>query len=350
MNYINYIVVFIIAFISSLLLTLIAEKIVIRIGLIIHPRERDVHEESTPTLGGLAIFAAFMLSLFVIIYFFGLRITHIKGIFIGSCIIILFGILDDLFEVKPWVKFIGQVIAVTVLIIFGVKIGMIRNPFDGMIVLGWIGIIITYLWVAGLSNAVNYLDGLDGLAAGVTAIATLALFFFALITLKTESGVLTERIEAATLSIALCGASLGFLPRNFNPAKIFMGDTGALFLGFILGIITIQGALKSFAALTFLVPIIILAIPIFDATFVSFRRVKNKASPARPDMGHIHHRLLNRGYNQRQTVIILYLWSIVLCIIAFVMNFTNLIFALIAFILLAGITAVIIRKLKFFQI
>ncbi|MGB9809607.1 MAG: MraY family glycosyltransferase, partial [Caldanaerobacter sp.] len=186
---------------------------------------------------------------------------------------------------------------------------------DGVIYLkSWMAISLTLLWVVGVTNTINLIDGLDGLAAGIAFISSTSLFIISL---------LNGRYATAIISIAIAGASLGFLPYNFNPAKIFMGDTGAMFLGFLLSAISIQGAIKSATAIAIVVPVLVLGVPIFDTLFAIIRRILNKKPIMEADRGHLHHRLLDKGLNQRQVVFILYGVSLILGVSAILISFTS---------------------------
>lgn len=293
-----------IAFGLSLIFTPIIKKFASYIGAIDIPKDkRRVHLKPIPLLGGLAIYLSFMLT--VIIKAGNISLAE-TGILLGSTIIVIGGFLDDKFDLKPWQKLLFQSAATVCLILFGVKIQLITNPlFDSQqyINIGMLGIPLTFFWIIGITNAINLIDGLDGLAAGVAFIASATLFFVC---------ILNYRTDAAYLTAILCGSILGFLPYNFNPAQIFMGDTGAQLLGFLLASISIEGAIKSAAAFAIAVPILALGLPIYDTLFAMIRRKLNGKPIMQADRGHLHHRLLDMGLTQRQTVIIMYLISAVL--------------------------------------
>ena len=202
-----------------------------------------------------------------------------------------------------------EILAAAVLIVGGTKISFFTNPFYGtnlVINLDWLAVPITVFWVVGITNTINLIDGIDGLAAGISAIASISLMFVAH---------RLQHEEMAVLAAILAGGCLGFLPYNFNPAKIFMGDTGALFLGFTLSYLAIEGVMKSVAMITILIPVLILGVPVFDTTFAMIRRKLSGKSISEADKGHLHHRLLRHGFNQKQTVLALYGVSIVFGII-----------------------------------
>ncbi len=213
------------------------------------------------------------------------------------------GIIDDMKEINAKTKLVFQILGAIVLIIGNVKIDFITNPFlrgDSLLYLKGFSIPLTIIWVVGITNAFNLIDGLDGLTAGVASISSLSLLFVAS---------QFDYSSIMIISAIVAGSCLGFLPYNFSPAKIFMGDTGALFLGFMLSTISIEGVMKSTAAIAIIIPIIILGIPIFDTTFAIFRRLLNGKSIMEADNGHLHHQLLQKGYTQKQTVLIFYLIS-----------------------------------------
>lgn len=304
------------------LVTPLVEKLAMRLGAVDHPNERKVHRNPVPNLGGLAIFLSFaaaLLSQGIWQSFSSVEpilnpTRWFLGIFLGGIFILFLGLVDDFTELSPFIKFIGQLAAAVILVRFGVRIEFVGLPFSkGIIFLGSLGIFLTILWVVALINIVNFIDGLDGLAAGVSGIALLTLAFTAY---------QTGRLEAVLICLALAGASFGFLRHNFNPARIFMGDSGSQFLGFILGAITVQGMMKSVAAVALLVPLVVMGVPLFDGIFAIFRRFREGKPVTQADRGHIHHRLLDRGFSHRQTVILIYLWSILLSLVALSLIFT----------------------------
>ncbi len=273
--------------------------------------ERRVHKKPIPLIGGLAIFYGFVISVLC----FAVIEREILGILIGSVIIVTVGVIDDMRNLNAKVKLLFQIIATAIVIYFGIDIQYVANPFATWfgpmyINLGLWSIPITMIWIIGITNAVNLIDGLDGLAVGVSSIASVALLSLTLI---------SQNLNAAIVTAALAGAGFGFLPYNFNPAKIFMGDTGSTFLGFVLACISIQGIMKMYALVSFAVPILILGLPIFDTLFAILRRLLTGRSIMSPDRGHLHHRLLDMGFSQKQTVAILYTLTSLLCLTAVVM-------------------------------
>ena len=281
-----------------------------KIGAIDVPKDsRRMHKVPLPRVGGLAIFLGFIISVLI----FAQIDNQTKSIFIGAVIIVLLGVVDDITPLKPLIKLAGQIVAALIPVLNGVVIERLTDPFSksgGVINMGVLAIPITIIWIVGMSNAVNFIDGLDGLAVGVSSIAAISMFAIAAIV--SESYI-------AIIAAALAGACFGFMPYNINPAKIIMGDTGSLFLGYILAVLSIQGLFKVYAIISFAVPFIVLALPIVDTIFAIVRRIARKQSPMTADKGHVHHRLIRMGFNQKQSVAILYVLSIILGLSAVVL-------------------------------
>lgn len=268
--------------------------------------ERRMHTKPTPRIGGLAIFGGFSISTLV----FGTYSPALGAVLVGGIMMIIMGILDDVYRLKAWMKLIVQAAAAGVAVLFGVVIDHI-TLFGCLVEFGVLSIPITIFWIVGLTNAINLLDGLDGLACGVSCISSVTMLVVALI--------LSEGNIAVVLA-ALVGACIGFLPYNTNPAKIFMGDTGALLLGFALSTISVSAMFKFYAIITFVVPMLAMALPLFDTLFAIIRRLLKGQSPMTPDRGHLHHRLIDMGLSQKQAVAILYCLSAVLGLTAVVIN------------------------------
>lgn len=310
----NYIIPFFVAVVTSLIMTPLVRRLAFKIGAIDVPKdERRVHNKPMPLIGGLAIYIAVILSALIFLPID----KSLISIVIGGTIILVSGIIDDIKGLSPKLKLLFQIGSGVILILGDVKIDFITNPFSSnniLLDLKWLSIPITLFWVVGITNTLNLIDGLDGLSAGVAMISSFSLMFVA--GKFHNTGIII-------LSAIVGGACLGFLPYNFNPAKIFMGDTGALFLGFILAAISIEGVMKSVATIAIVVPILILGVPIFDTTFAIFRRLLSGQSIMSADKGHLHHRLLNRGYSQRKTVLILYGISAVFGIFAVIIAKAN---------------------------
>ena len=279
-----------------------------RVGAMDVPKDgRRVHDHPIPRMGGLAIFLGFVLS---VLLFVDLD-SQVLGLLLGAGIIAAMGAVDDIVSLKPWVKLLGQFFAAFAAIRSGIVFDTISNPNifsqDTFIQIGWLSIPLTILWIVGCTNAVNLIDGLDGLAVGVSCISSVTMLMVSLF------------VSSPTVSIilvALVGACIGFMPYNLNPAKIFMGDVGSQFLGFVLSTVSIMGLFKLHAIITFLVPLLALAVPLVDTIFAFFRRIFHGQSPFQADRGHLHHRLLAMGMDQKQAVAVIYGISAVLGLVA----------------------------------
>lgn len=293
-------------------LTPLAKSFAIRIGAVDKPNERKVHAVSMPRMGGLAIYGAYSICYILIVYFTEAVATNVGyAILIGGGIIVLTGALDDVFDLSPLQKIAGQLIGAGVAIYFGLVIDEITLPFlDNPIVLGWFGIPLTVLWIVGVTNAVNLIDGLDGLASGVSGIAAFALFF---VSLSIGNPML------ALMSITLVGTIIGFLAFNFYPARIFMGDSGSLFLGFFLSTISLL-ELKEATLVSFIIPLFLLAVPISDTLYAIIRRKLNHQSISSADKNHLHHRLLVLGLSHRQSVLLIYGISSLFALLAVILT------------------------------
>ena len=270
---------------------------------------RRMHKKPIPRWGGTAIYLGFVVS---VACFTPVIDSQLVGILLGSLIMVALGILDDKYALSALVKLGGQCVAAVVVILFGTRI----NAFNGLLAhLGnpqltlWFSAIVTFVWIIVVTNAINLIDGLDGLAASISGISALALVFISII---------TGKYDMAIIFVAVAGACFGFLPFNSYPAKIFMGDSGALFLGYILSTLSIRTFLNGYSVMTFIVPIIVLALPIFDTSFAIIRRVYRRKGIMSADRGHLHHRLVDLGFSQRETVRLMTAFSALLSITAIV--------------------------------
>ena len=287
----------IMAFGIAYLLTPLVKNLALKVGAVADPVARSVHTKPTPHLGGLALYLSFALTVFIASGWPDAQTLRILGC---GLLVVAFGATDDFRNLSPRTKLIGQVLMAGLLVGLGVRIHFITNPFgEGVLFLGDWSYPLSVLWVVAVMNVINLADGLDGLAAGICTIAALAALFVA-----TRMGFEIVII----LTAALAGSALGFLPHNFNPAKIFMGDAGAMFLGFALAAVSMQGALKQTTAVALLVPVVALGLPITDTALAIFRRLKARQPVGQADKGHIHHRLLALGFSQRQAV--LAMWAV----------------------------------------
>jgi UDP-GlcNAc:undecaprenyl-phosphate/decaprenyl-phosphate GlcNAc-1-phosphate transferase len=299
------------SFITVIIVTPFVIKLAIKIGATDKPNDRKVHEKIMPRLGGLAIFIGVMAGFYVS----GLYKEHVTAITIGAVVIIAIGIMDDMMELSAKTKLLGQILAAATVVASGLKIDFLFIPFMGVFDLGWWTYPITILWIVGITNAINLIDGLDGLAAGTSFIVISTIAFMA--------GTAGKELILG-LAVIMMGSILGFLFYNFHPAKIFMGDTGALFLGYGIAILSLLGLFKSVTLFSFIVPIIILGVPVFDTTFAIIRRIVNKRPISSPDKSHLHHRLLALGLSHRNTVLAIYGLGIVFSVSAVMFSRTTL--------------------------
>lgn len=305
MTLLNYtvlcIIAFVLSFFISFFMTPTAKKFAFKVGAVAKPRKRDMHKKPIPRMGGIAIVSGFMFTLFVTLPFMpgALNFKQIAGITIGSGLIFLLGLFDDIYELSAKLKLFVQILAAAVVAFSGVRVEALNIPFfaNSQLILNALSIPFTIVWIIGITNAVNFIDGLDGLAAGISSIASLCLMLLS---------IYTGYPLAVLLTATLAGSCLGFLPYNFNPASIFMGDTGSTFLGFTLGVTSILGLLKSYTLVTIIIAVLVLGLPIFDTTFAVIRRLLAGRSIMSPDRGHLHHRLVDKGYSQKRAVFTLY--------------------------------------------
>ncbi len=253
---------------------------------------RRMHTKPIPRIGGLAIYLSFLITTLLFCDISKQLVT----VWVGGAVLVVLGTLDDIYRLNAWLKFVIQIAAALFAVWNGCVIDHI-NLCGVYIHLGYFSIPLTVLWIAGLTNAINFIDGLDGLACGVSAISSFSLMIVVLLN--------GDIVNTVVFGI-LFGSCLGFLPFNLNPARIFMGDTGALFLGYSLAVMSVSGVFKLHAVLAFIVPLIVLAIPIFDAFFAIIRRIAAGKSPFSADRGHLHHRLIDMGFTQKESVRLIY--------------------------------------------
>ena len=327
----NILITFILAFVVTFATTPFVKKLAFKIGAVDVPKDnRRMHKKPTARLGGLAIFLGFIIS---VLLFAKLDKTLI-GLLLGCSIIVILGIFDDIYALSAKFKLLIQIVAALCPILMGVRIDFVRVPSFiseyNYIGLGWWAVPITLIWIIAITNATNLLDGLDGLACGVSSISALTLLCIAII---------VGEPAVAFVTSALAGACFGFLPYNFNPAKLFMGDTGALFLGFVLATISVQGLFKGYAVISIAVPILVLGLPIFDTVAAILRRLKNHQPIMSPDRGHLHHRLIDAGFSQKRAVSIIYILCLILCILAVGLIATGAISLWVFVLVLLGFTA-----------
>ncbi len=274
--------------------TPLARVFAYKVGAVDVPKDdRRMHKKPIPRIGGLAIFAGFVVASLTFC-----RLTpSLVSVLLGGLVIVAVGVLDDIFRINAWIKFIVEIAVAFIPVANGLTIEFI-NLFGGYVTFGVFAIPVTVLWIVGLTNAINLIDGLDGLSCGVSAICSLSLMLC--------SALLIDNYALTLLAAVLAGSCIGFLPFNHNPAKIFMGDTGALFLGYTLSVLSIDGLFKTHTTLSFVIPLSIFGFPLCDTLFAFVRRIAHGQSPFTADRKHIHHRLIDIGFTQRQTVYILY--------------------------------------------
>jgi len=306
------ILAFVVAFVVAVALTPLTARLGRRVGAVDQPRERGLSEHPTPLLGGLAILAAVLVSSFLFLDPGAVHDEKIRGILLGSIIITLVGALDDRFDLPAPVKFIGQIIAATVPVLAGVEVTNITLPFIGAVELGAAGAPLTVIGIVFVINVVNFSDGVDGLAAGVCAISAVA---FSIIAFDLGRG------SAAVLAAIIAGAAAGFLVFNFHPAKVFMGDAGSNLLGLLLGCVAVEGAVKTQVVLALVFPLLVLAVPFLDTTFVVLKRLKAGRPVYVADQSHFHHRMNRIGFSQRKTVLYLYAWTMLVAGFAVALRF-----------------------------
>jgi UDP-GlcNAc:undecaprenyl-phosphate GlcNAc-1-phosphate transferase len=326
-----YIMAFAASFGVTLFLTPWSKKVSFKLKAVDRPKRRGLHKKPMPRLGGLAIFLGFMATMGVLAIFMAeLRTLQFAGFAVGALIIVGLGMLDDIYNVRASVKFIVQIGAALVVVFTGTRIDFIGWNLPE--ILDTFSIPITIIWIVGIVNAVNFVDGVDGLAAGVSSISAV---FLTILCIMTGSPL------AVVFAATLAGSSLGFLPRNFSPAEVFMGDTGATFIGYVLAVSSIIGVYKSYALLSVVIAGFALALPIMDTVYVTICRLLKRKSPMSADRGHFHHKLLDRGYSHKTTVVILYAVSIIAGVIAILIALENIQALLVGLVLLFVLFSII---------
>lgn len=294
----------------SCALTPVIKVLARKVGAMDVPKDgRRMHHVPIPRLGGLAIFISFMVSVLI----FCRDIPHqVQGVLLGATIIVVLGVLDDIMTLHALPKFGVQIVAAVVVTLYGCRI----EHVGGWQLPVWLSYAVTVIWIVAITNAVNFIDGLDGLASGISAISAGTMLVVALLLPASDP---TAQVCVLLLA-AIVGGCLGFIPYNFNPATIFMGDTGSNMLGFILASVSVFGLFKTYAVISFAVPFLVLGLPIFDLCFAVIRRVSKGQSPMHADRGHVHHRLIDMGFSQKQAVAISYMLSALLGLSAVVLT------------------------------
>ena len=316
--------------------TPVVKTLAFHVGAVDVPKDgRRMHDHPIPRMGGLAICLGFLFSMLIFVPL----TKSVQGMLLGSIMIAILGIFDDIYDLSAKLKLVVQIVAALVAVLSGNVIEVISNPnvfsSDLYWELGGLGIPVTVIWIVAITNAVNLIDGLDGLACGVSTISSMTMLIIAL---------LVSEANVAVMMAALAGACIGFLPYNLNPAKIFMGDTGSTFLGFILATVSVQGMFKVYTIISFVVPFLMLGLPIFDTCFAFIRRIAKGQSPMSPDRSHVHHRLIDMGFSQKQAVGILYVVSAVLGLSAVVLTTSGAVKAMML-LFAVGVAAVVAGKI-----
>ena len=350
----HYPLLFLVALLATLLATPLAKCIAQHLGAIDKPDERRINKVPIPRMGGIGIALGLVAAVAVqvagtkllgwptvFVPHMQLQGVDYKLLTVAVVIVFLTGAIDDVRNLKPRQKLLGQILAACVAAASGLVIGNVANPFTTeLIPIGWLAYPITVVYLVAFTNVINLIDGLDGLAAGITAISCAAMFY-----LSYEA----HQIDDAVLACILAGCCLGFLRYNFNPASIFMGDCGSNMLGFLLGVIALLGVNRVAAATTLIVPLVIAGVPIIDTFAAIVRRRRGHTAISQADTGHIQHRLIKQGFDQKQAALMIYGWSILLAAGAIVMTKVALPLRFIVFILLVSVSAVFIRKLHLFK-
>ena len=350
----HYPLLFLVALLATLLATPLAKCIAQHLGAIDKPDERRINKVPIPRMGGIGIALGLVAAVAVqvagtkllgwptvFVPHMQLQGVDYKLLTVAVVIVFLTGAIDDVRNLKPRQKLLGQILAACVAAASGLVIGNVANPFTAeLIPIGWLAYPITVVYLVAFTNVINLIDGLDGLAAGITAISCAAMFY-----LSYEA----HQIDAAVLACILAGCCLGFLRYNFNPASIFMGDCGSNMLGFLLGVIALLGINRVAAATTLIVPLVIAGVPIIDTFAAIVRRRRGHTAISQADTGHIQHRLIKQGFDQRQAALMIYGWSILLAAGAIIMTKVALPLRFVVFILLVSVSAVFIRKLHLFK-
>jgi len=344
----NYFIAFVASLVLSLLATPMIEKLAIRMGAIDDPKEsaRKIHKTIIPRAGGVVFFGLFFLLTLVLL---PTRPANFGGLFIACALVFGIGLWDDFQRVSPWIKLAVQMIAAVIAVVgFGIRVEVISNPFGqqwdltqlsfglGQMVLPAISVAFSVIWLVGMTNTINFLDGLDGLAGGVSAVAAFILFLVALLPRINQP-------ETAMMAIILFGVCLGFLRSNFHPASIFLGDSGAYFLGMLLGLLSIISGAKLATAL------LVLGVPVLDAVWAVVRRLATGKSPFSADRGHIHHLLLDVGLSQKQAVLLIYALALVFGLVALLGDGQTKVYALstLLLVVIAGVAGLLyIRRSK----
>lgn len=347
--------VFLSAGLGSALITPAVRQLAWKLGVVDKPSARRVNKKPIPRMGGAAIFFGLAVAMLVrygveaIIGHAEITLSsryylNVNFWIVGAAFVVIFltGLLDDIFSLKPIQKLAGQIIAASIAAAGGLIIGNVVDPFSayGFVDLGWLAYPATVIYLVAYANIINLIDGLDGLSSGITCIASTTMFVLS---------IWAGRFDAALLSAAIAGTTLGFLVHNSYPATIFMGDSGSLTLGFALGTISLLSVTRWAGLTTIIVPLVVAGIPIIDTFSAIVRRTRAHVSFATADRGHIHHRLMAHGYNQRQAVLLMYGWTALLCVGSLIMTQVNTLPRIAIFVMLLTMSAFFAKYLHLFE-
>ena len=353
-HFLPYICIALAAGLTTLVCTPLAKKIAIAFDAVDYPSKRRINTEPIPRLGGLAVFAGLIVGCALAIMgtkLWGwppMLVSHpslavnYPLLALAFVLMVATGAADDIYQLSPRMKFAGQLVAAGVAVFGGLVIHEIVNPLAPAthIQLGWIAYPATIIYLVAFTNIINLIDGLDGLASGISCIAALSMFSFA---------VLAGRMDAAVIAVAIAGACLAFLRYNFNPASIFLGDSGSLLLGFCLGVISLLNVSRTAALTSIAIPLIVAGVPILDTFSAIIRRTRAHVSIGQADKGHIHHRLIQEGYNQKQAVLLIYAWCLLLSLGAAAINQVGVIWRVVIFAALLACSAAFAVHLHLFE-
>lgn len=354
-QWVAYLCLFLTALVVSLVLTPVAGRIAWRLGAVDYPNKRRINREPTPRMGGIAVFAG-IIAAFAVQYLGTtflewpmilapaphLRSVNYQLLVVAFFVIFITGFIDDIRSLSPRQKLCGQLLAAVLAVASGLVIGDVVNPLeaDQLFHVGWLTYPVTVLYLVAYVNIFNLIDGLDGLSSGIAVIASLTLFVLS---------ILRGQLDAASLAIALAGAALGFLRYNFHPASIFIGDCGSLLLGFTLATVSLLSVTRISSLTTIIVPLVVAGIPIIDTFSAIIRRKRAHVSVGQADRGHIHHRLLDEGFDQRQTVLVIYAWTALLSVGAVILTQVGPLLRIFLFLLMVAASGVFAARLRLFS-
>ncbi len=354
-QWVAYLCLFLTALVVSLVLTPVAGRIAWKLGAVDYPNKRRINREPTPRMGGIAVFAG-IIAAFAVQYLGTtflewpmilapaphLRSVNYQLLVVAFFVIFITGFIDDIRSLSPRQKLCGQLLAAVLAVASGLVIGDVVNPLeaDQLFHVGWLTYPVTVLYLVAYVNIFNLIDGLDGLSSGIAVIASLTLFVLS---------ILRGQLDAASLAIALAGAALGFLRYNFHPASIFIGDCGSLLLGFTLATVSLLSVTRISSLTTIIVPLVVAGIPIIDTFSAIIRRKRAHVSVGQADRGHIHHRLLDEGFDQRQTVLVIYAWTALLSVGAVILTQVGPLVRIFLFLLMVAASGVFAARLRLFS-